>query len=342
MARADLLCDLIKYGLVNDPVSFRKATEAICAEERSKQHTILANRIEEILKDYKRPIPRETIYKTSMLSPGNTPSELFVEKQPQKRLDNLVFPQTVKEICEKVIAEQNRSDLLQSYGVEPRNKILLVGPPGNGKTSLAEAIAEALMVPLLTVRYESLIGSYLGETASRLSKLFEYVKTRECVLFFDEFETIGKERGDVHETGEIKRVVSSLLMQIDDLPSYVVTIAATNHASLLDQAAWRRFQIRLEIPKPTRANLEEFYHRFEKERHFSFGVLPGTLAKKTVGISYSEAEEIALSIFRQYILEMPTGDVKKITDGVLRCKQIRSENCDCNQRGDTKPCQKDQ
>ena len=92
------------------------------------------------------------------------------------------------------------------------------------------------MIPILTVRYESIIGSYLGETASRLSKLFEYAKTRECVLFFDEFETLGKERGDVHETGEIKRVVSSLLMQIDALPSYVIAIAATNHDNLLDKA----------------------------------------------------------------------------------------------------------
>ena len=124
-----------------------------------------------------------------------------------------------KRQCQDLINEQNRADLLQSYGIEPRNKLLLIGPPGNGKTSLAEAIAEALMVPLLTVRYESIIGSYLGETASRLSKLFEYVKTRECVLFFDEFETLGKERGDIHETGEIKLVVSSLLMQIDALPS---------------------------------------------------------------------------------------------------------------------------
>ena len=69
--------------------------------------------------------------------------------------------------------------------------MLLIGPPGNGKTSLAEGIAEALMVPLLTVRYDSIIGAYLGETASRLAKLFEYAKTRQCVLFFDEFDTIG-------------------------------------------------------------------------------------------------------------------------------------------------------
>lgn len=134
---------------------------------------------------------------------------------------------------------------------------------------MAEAIAEALMVPLLTVRYESIIGSYLGETASRLSKLFEYAKTRECVLFFDEFETLGKERGDVHETGEIKRVVSSLLMQIDALPSYVIAIAATNHDTLLDKAAWRRFQIRLEIPKPTRSSLEEYYRFLKRKKTLS-------------------------------------------------------------------------
>ena len=123
-------------------------------------------------------------------------------------MKHLILPKQIKQVCQDVIEEQLRTEVLQSYGLEPRNKILLIGPPGNGKTSLAEAMAEALMVPLLTVRYESIVGAYLGETASKLSKLFEYAKTRKCVLFLDEFETLGKERGDAHETGEIKRVVS--------------------------------------------------------------------------------------------------------------------------------------
>ena len=321
MARADLLCELIKYGLINDSSNFRKAIEALCAEERSKQHTVLAAKIDELLKKSHKSIAKDNVLSPATIRSGTSEQNLFMEKIPQKRLDHLILPNYIKLTCQDLITEQNRSDLLQSYGIEPRNKILLIGPPGNGKTSLAEAISEALMIPLLTVRYENIIGSYLGETASRLSRLFDYAKTRECVLFFDEFETLGKERGDTHETGEIKRVVSSLLMQIDALPSYVIVIAATNHDTLLDKAAWRRFQVRLEIPKPTRNNLEEYYCFFEKEKNFKFGLQPSTLAKKTLGISYAEAEEFALSVYRQYILSLPNDNVKEITERAIRSWQ---------------------
>ena len=143
------------------------------------------------------------------------------------------------------------------------------------------------------------------------------------MLFFDEFETLGKERGDAHETGEIKRVVSSLLMQIDSLPSYVVAIAATNHDMLLDKAAWRRFQIKVEIPKPTRNNLELFFEHFQEDRKFELGVLPSTLAKKTLGLSYAEAEELALEIYRQYILNLPNSSPKEITNQVLKLWQTQ-------------------
>ena len=149
---------------------------------------------------------------------------LFYDVMPQRKMSDLILPDDVQQICLSLIQEQHRADLLRSYNLEPRNRVLLIGPPGNGKTTLAEAIAEALMVPLLVVRYESIVGTYLCETAIRLKRLFDYASTRKSVLFFDEFETLGKERGDLHETGEIKRVVSSLLMQIDKLPSHVMEI----------------------------------------------------------------------------------------------------------------------
>lgn len=317
MARADLLCDIIRYGLNNDNVNFRKAAEAICAEERANQHGVLAKKIEEMLRiTTKNPLKEPAAPPTRN---GNGDS-IVLEKIPEKKLDQLLLPQNIIDSCNELIEEQMRADLLRSHGLEPRNKILLIGPPGNGKTSLAEAIAESLMLPILTVKYESLIGAYLGETASRLGKLFDYVKTRQCVLFFDEFETIGKERGDTHETGEIKRVVSSLLLQIDALPSYVIAIAATNHESLLDKAAWRRFQIRMELPKPSRADLEKWFSLFEKRNAhngFSFGYAYLTLAKKFLGRSYAEAEEFALSVYRQFVLRLPDGKSKDITQKQL-------------------------
>ena len=318
MARADLLCELIRAGLMKDDVSFRKAAEAICAEERSKQHEILANKITELLNNIQSKTDRGIKNTPQIITSNNIQNQLFSEKTPIKRLDQLMLPENVYQSCRALIEEQMRTDLLRSYGLEPRNKILLIGPPGNGKTSVAEGIAESLMIPLLTVKYESIIGAYLGETASRLSKLFEYAKTRQCVLFFDEFDTIGKERGDQHETGEIKRVVSSLLLQIDALPSYVITIAATNHDLLLDKAVWRRFQIKLELPKPTRSNLERWFSYFEKKTDFSFGLEPSTLAKKLYGKSYAEAEEFALAVYRQYVLRLPTSNAKAITNEQLR------------------------
>lgn len=315
MARADLLYDLIKYGLINDSPNFRKVAEAICAEERAKQHGVLANRVEELLRIQSRPLMRDALQPT--VRNGNGEQNLFIEKIPTRKLEQLLLPKSVIESCRDLIEEQSRADLLRSHGLEPRNKILLVGPPGNGKTSLAEAIAEALMLPLLTVKYESIVGAYLGETAARLGKLFDYAKIRQCVLFFDEFETLGKERGDTHETGEIKRVVSSLLLQIDALPSYVIVIAATNHDALLDRAAWRRFQIRLPLPKPSRRELELWFKQFEDRIGFNFGFEPSTLAKKFLGKSYAEAEEFALSVYRKYILKAPNGNVKEITQNQL-------------------------
>lgn len=317
MARADLLCDIIKYGLNNDSVNFRKAAEAISAEERANQHGVLAKRIEEMLRISSKTFMKEV---TAPSTRNGTGDSIVSEKIPEKKLEQLLLPRNIIDNCQELFEEHMRTDLLRSHGLEPRNKILLIGPPGNGKTSLAEAIAEALMLPILTVKYESLVGAYLGETASRLGKLFDYVKTRQCVLFFDEFETIGKERGDTHETGEIKRVVSSLLLQIDMLPSYVIAIAATNHESLLDKAAWRRFQIRMELPKPSRSDLEAWFEQFERRNAhngFSFGYAYSTLAKKLLNRSYAEVEEFGLSIYRQFILRQPNGNPKDITQKQL-------------------------
>ena len=238
---------------------------------------------------------------------------LFHEVQSERTLQSLVLPEEIREQIQDLAEEQHRSELLHAHNLRARNSILLAGPPGNGKTSLAEALAFELMRPLLIVRYDALIGSYLGETASRLRNAMDYAKNQRSVLFFDEFETLGKERGDTHETGEIKRVVSSLLTQLDNLPDYVVVVAASNHPELLDKAVWRRFQLRLELTAPNREQLTQHIASIGERCGVKFGYEPGALAKALTGVSFAEAEEFCLSIVRRAVLDAKTENAQQIT-----------------------------
>jgi AAA+ superfamily predicted ATPase len=307
MARADLLLNIVRAGAKGDQLNFRKALEALVAEERSKQHHVLADQLAIHL----------TNNGNSVHSPHNSPSsnrqyaDLFYETSPNKTLNELVLSAEVRTACSEVIEEHHRADLLRSYNIEPRNRIMLSGPPGNGKTSLAEAIATELGIPFLSVRYESVITSYLGETAVKLARLFEQVRARHCVLFLDEFDVVGKERGDVHETGEIKRVVSSLLLQIDALPSYVVIVTATNHSELLDKAVWRRFQLRLKLSPPSELQIAEWFNNFEKRSSLKFN-LSKDMLKTLSKLSFSELEQFSLDVQRRFVLSQPSNDLDRI------------------------------
>lgn len=320
MARAALLLDLVRAGARGDQVLFRKALEALISEERAKQHHILADQLAAHLNAG----GSTTALGVSAAVRRNGPStEPFHESAPERRLEELLLPEVVQKAGRELVEEHRRADLLRAHNIEPRHRVLLAGPPGNGKTSLAEALATELALPLLSVRYEAVIASYLGETALRLARLFEQVRTRRCVLFFDEFDVVGKERGDVHETGEIKRVVSSLLLKIDELPSYVVVVTATNHPELLDRAVWRRFQLRLDLPPPTTALAQEWFRRFEQRFGVKLGYSPATLAKRLSGLSFSDLEQFSLDVQRQYVLQVPDADMRKIVSDRLKQWQKR-------------------
>lgn len=313
MTRADLLVKLVKFGISGDKRSLCKITKTIIVEERQKEHTVLANKLEKLLpsrdpKTKERTIPVWT----------EALAKLLHKCVPQKRVQDLILPEEVKHIYQEIVEEHQRIDLLHSYNIEPRNRLLFIGPPGNGKTSLVEALADSLESPLYLLRYDGAIGSCLGETAHRVQSVIDYASTHKCVLFFDEFETLGKERSDPHETGEIKRVVSSLLLQIDRLPSHVMVIGATNHPELLDRAAWRRFQVRIILPEPTIPYLEEWLECFQQRRDINFGYTSKTLANKLHGLNFSEVEEFGNTVFRKYILGQPEADMKTISSQTLK------------------------
>jgi len=313
MARADLLLDIVRAGAEGDQELFRKALEALITEERAKQHNVLADRLAAHLNLNGRPT-RSVRPATS----ANGDARSFFDVRPRRNFADLVLPDQALQACSELVEEHHRADLLRAHNVEPRHRVLLVGPPGNGKTSLAEAIASELAVSLFVVRYESVIGSYLGETAVRLAKLFAQVRSERCVLFFDEFDVIGKERGDVHETGEIKRVVSSLLLQIDQLPSHVVVVTATNHSELLDRAVWRRFQLRLDLPLPGKGQRMTWLSRFEQRAGFKFEYTHDHLARRLEGLSFAELEQFALDVRRRWVLALPGGDMRAIVADRLK------------------------
>jgi hypothetical protein len=298
MARSDLLVSLVRAGAAGDREMLRSTAEALVAEERAQNHPIVADRLERALSAV--PITPPALTSTNGLAGAG--KDAILEVEPRTQMSQLLLPLPVQEGGRQLIEEHVRADVLRAHGYEPRHRVLLSGPPGNGKTSFAEAVAESLGLPFFMVRYDALIGSYLGETNARLRKLFDYVRTRPSVLFFDEFDAIGKERGDTHETGEIKRVVSFLLMQLDQLPSYVIVVAATNHAELLDRAVWRRFQLRLGFPAPDKRQIEVFLDRVMSQWPDQPRRSVRTIGGKLGSVSYAEAIDFCQNVRRRQIL----------------------------------------
>lgn len=313
MARADLLVHLVRAAKERDDGELGRTVESMIAEERGKQHHLLAERLEDALRV------------GAPLSNGGghaEPATGFAVLTPHRPLDDLFLPEVARAAVEELIEEQQRTEVLRAHGLEPRHRVLLTGPPGNGKTSLGEAIAEALLLPLVVVRYEEVIGMYLGETAARLAAVFAFARTRRCVLFFDEFDALAKERGDEHETGEIKRVVSSLLLQADALPSHVVFVGASNHPELLDRAVHRRFQLRLELPLPGKVARIAWFERLLAELDEPVGLSADTLARRTTGASFSQLQDLTEDIRRRRVLEPGTSLRRLMPERLRRWREV--------------------
>lgn len=153
---------------------------------------------------------------------------------------------------------------LELAGVDIKKNLLLYGRPGCGKTSIAHYISEQTGLPLVMARLDGIVSSLLGSTAKNIRKIFDYASSIPCILFLDEFDAIAKARDDQHELGELKRVINSLLQNIDAMPSDHVLIAATNHAELLDNAIWRRFVQTVEIGLPKQTEIEEMIDIFSE------------------------------------------------------------------------------
>ena len=257
MTNGKLLRKLIRSGTEGDLDAFRRAAKQVIDEERQKHHHLLADDLEAILYGRARtpssPVLRQV--RQSIPEDRERGIPLLTVSDPVRSLVDVVLSPGNLSLVKEILREHNCEEVLKAHGLRPSERVLLCGPPGCGKTVTAEAIAHELGRPLAIVRTDSVVSSFLGETAANLRKVFEFAAKSPTVTLFDEFDALGKEREDASEHGELRRVINAVLQMFDAYEGRSLLIAATNHEGLLDTAIWRRFEEVLFLKPPTPAQL---------------------------------------------------------------------------------------
>lgn len=183
---------------------------------------------------------------------------------PEDCVENIVLSDSVERKVDEFISIVNHRSDIEIAGLDVKKTLLLYGEPGCGKTSIAHYIAQKTELPLVVARLDGIVSSLLGSTAKNIRKIFEYAQSIPCILFLDEFDAIAKARDDQHEMGELKRVINSLLQNIDSMKNDCTLIAATNHPEMLDKAVWRRFVQTIEVGRPDKSQILEMIDIFSE------------------------------------------------------------------------------
>ena len=246
----------------------------------------------------------------------------------------------VAQHVEQVIRERQNAAILQEAGLEPSRTVLFTGMPGVGKTLTAHWIAERLNKPLFTLDLASVMSSLLGKTGTNLRSVLEYAKANDCVLLLDEFDAVAKRRNDESEVGELKRLVTVILQEIDRWPADRLLIAATNHGELLDPAVWRRFDLVMDFPLPTMADLQELIDRELNDTLNS--VWSKALSVVLFGWSFSDVVRVLRSTRRHALLsndpleskllELVAGRLEGLSKGELKVVGVELEVAGVPQR----------
>jgi SpoVK/Ycf46/Vps4 family AAA+-type ATPase len=259
--KAELLKRLFRAIASADTEAVDKLSYLIIEEERQKGHKLLADQLESINKKNQKTKNTQVLdYETqstatpkglSELPTSNRNTPLVTIVQREKLQHHMVLPEGIEKRFQRIECEYAARDRLAHYGLRYRQKILLYGLPGCGKSMGAERLAWNTGLSLLKVRFDAMVSSYLGETATNLRSIFETAAQSPCLLFLDECDSIAKSREDSQDVGEIKRVVNTFLQMLDEYEaSSGLLVAATNLDKLLDTALWRRFDDIIEVPKP--------------------------------------------------------------------------------------------
>ena len=305
MARGELIKKLLaSYGHEEE---FRAVVEQIISEEEKKNNRVLARSLRKTLDNIsaaKRPVGG-----LSRLIPFPDEANDFIQRvEPVRGLQDILLSPDNTDLFQGLIREFRQADRIRRHGLPVRSKLLFCGPPGTGKTLCAEVFANELGLPFFHVRLDSLISSYLGETASNIRKTFEFARRQPCVLFFDEFDAIARSRDEAGEHNELRRVVNSLLIFIEQIQPGGFLIAATNLDGHLDPAIWRGFDEIVWFDSPDATMVRKYLaHAFRNVRT-SFE--PDDYVDQLQGYSYADLERVCVQSMKLSVL----GGNKAVSD----------------------------
>lgn len=254
MATADQVKALVRSHAEGDDTRFYAVAIQVAAQAARNGHGKLANELRALVDEMKArtaAVQSARGQKTvPLVQPRGELAGLLTVSYPKTRFSDLALSPELLDRLERVLAEQRQRELIREHGFSPVRKLLLVGPPGTGKTLTASALAGELGVPLFALRLDGLITKFMGETAAKLRLVFDAIQSTRGVYLFDEVDALAGERGSKNDVGEIRRVLNSFLQFLEQDDSDSLVIAATNHASLLDRALFRRFETVLEYEVP--------------------------------------------------------------------------------------------
>ena len=254
MTTARHIVALLQSHIAGDEDRFLSVATQLAAHEARQGHGKLAQELRELIDAAKGKVAhvaRRGAGPVPIAQPKGELTSLLAARYSDVRLNSMVLPPELKERLGRVLTEQRQQERLRARGLNPRRKLLLVGPPGSGKTMSAAALAGELKLPLFTVLYDGLMGKLMGETATRLRLVFDAIALQRGVYFFDEFDAIGAQRAGPNDVGEIRRVLNSFLQFLENDDGHSLIVAATNHPELLDKALFRRFDDVIAYDLPT-------------------------------------------------------------------------------------------
>jgi SpoVK/Ycf46/Vps4 family AAA+-type ATPase len=301
MTKAEHIKKLIaSYGRTQD---FRTAALRIIDDAQQQGKKPFADSLRKILEANVRPgyqvLPQPGL--TTLASQVDPATDLLDQIEVARGLSDIVLDPDTRQLIEGIIEERRRSEELRRHRLQVSTRLLFVGPPGCGKTMCAEVVARELSLPLYSVRIDVIISSFLGETASNLRRLFEFAARRPCVLFFDEFDALGRTRADSGEHNELRRVVNSLLLMIERFKGPGLVIAATNLPQFLDEALWRRFDDVVLFETPSEREMTQLLGRLFANFRAHFDLT--TSISKLVGMSYADIERVSIDSIKKAVLK---------------------------------------